>query len=235
MYHSMTIEEKHTFRDFGLIPVSRPVVNPPQPNYSFLEVPGANGSLDISEAVCGNITYADRTGSFEFYVKNGRNWVDVYAEIMSYLHGKRLTVTLDDDPAYFYVGRISVNQWKSDKNNSFLTLDYQLEPFKYEVTDITSVPWAVNCAADGLGWQMAGAMIDTPTMCTLSPGGAMPYVPVFWVSQITELFTAEVNGKIYTLSEGKNRIPEVQVSKTNVEIYLSGNAQIEVYTRWGWL
>ena len=78
MYHSMTIGEKHTFRDFGLIPVSRPVVNPPQPNYSFLEVPGANGSLDISEAVCGNITYADRTGSFEFYVKNGRNWVDVY-------------------------------------------------------------------------------------------------------------------------------------------------------------
>ena len=79
MYHSMIIGEKHTFRDFGLIPVSRPVVNPPQPNYSFLEVPGANGSLDISEAVCGNITYADRTGSFEFYVKNGRNWVDVYA------------------------------------------------------------------------------------------------------------------------------------------------------------
>ena len=235
MYHSMTIGEKHTFRDFGLIPVSRPVINPPPPNLSFLEVPGMNGSLDLSETVCGAITYADRTGSFEFYVRNGRNWVNVYAEIMSYLHGKRLTVTLDDDPAHFYVGRISVNQWKSNKNNSFLTLDYQLEPFKYEVTDITSVPWAVNCAADGLGWQVAGAMIDVPTLCTIPLEGDMPSVPVFWISQITETLTAEVNGNIYTLFDGKNRIPGLQLSRAGTEIILSGNARIDVYTRWGWL
>lgn len=74
MYHSITIGKKNTFQDFGLIPTSRPVITPPSPNYSYLEIPGGSGAFDISEAVSGTLTYANRNGSLEFYVKGGRDW-----------------------------------------------------------------------------------------------------------------------------------------------------------------
>ncbi len=235
MYHSMTIGDRHTFRDFGLVPTSRPVVNPPCPNLSYLEIPGTNGSLDISEAVCGNVTYANRTGSFEFYVKNERNWVEVYAEVMSYLHGRRLSLILDDEPAFFYVGRISVNQWKSDKNHSFLTLDYNLEPFKYEITATKTVPWEVNAAIDTRGWRVDTLTFTSSATRMIKMEGIMPMVPILWVDSVTGTLSVTVNGKKVILAKGKNRIPEFAVKDKDLSVNFSGNATVKIYTKRGWL
>lgn len=233
----MTIGEKHTFRDFGLVPTSRPVINPPAPNLSFVEVPGADGALDISGAVSGGVTYANRTGSFEFYVVRGRDWTEVYGEIMAYLHGRRLPLVLEDAPSHFYVGRVSVSKWKSDKNSSFLTLDYNLEPFRYEVTEGTDVPWEVNCPADALGWRQDtfACSVSAPVTRTIRAGGAMPVVPVIWTEGITGSFTVSVNGKTYQLTDGKNRIPELAVRDSDVSLRFSGSAMAAIYTRRGWL
>lgn len=233
MYHSMTIGTKHTYQDFGLIPTSRPVINPPSPNLSYVEVPGVSGSLDITEAISGNITYADRTGSFEFYVVKGRNWSQVYETVMSYLHGKRLHLILDDDKNYFYVGRISVNQWKSDKNNSYIVLDYQLEPYKYEVTTVT-VPWAVNYAADGMGYRKNSYSITTSAGTYITPEGDMPFTPVFYVESITGNLTVSISGTTYPLIKGKNRLSQLHLMKKTYSAY-AGTATVSVYTRRGWL
>ncbi|WP_294143881.1 hypothetical protein [uncultured Clostridium sp.] len=234
MYHSITIGNKHTYKDFGLIPTSRPVVNPPSPNFSYLEIPGVSGSLDLSEAVSGNITYADRTGSFEFYVRPGRDWSEVYDSILSFLHGQRLAVTLEDDPTHFYVGRVSVNQWKSDKNHSFIELDYQLRPFKYEMTTIKSVPWSVGNATEHMGYRMVSVSVTTTLSTSITVGGTMPIVPILWVTSLSGSLTLTVNSKTYTLTSGKNRIPELSIQK-ETSLFFKGKANIGIYTRRGWL
>lgn len=132
MYHSITFGDKNCYSDWFLIPDGRPVVAPPKPKTQFEEIPGASGSLDLSESLTGFITYEDRTGSWEFYVENDHGtWIGRYSEIMRYLHGKRMKVTLEDDPDYYYIGRLEVNDWKSDPGFSKITIDYTLDPFKY--------------------------------------------------------------------------------------------------------
>ena len=58
-------------------------------------------------------------------------WFMIYTLLMQRLHGYRLVVSLTDDPDYSYFGRMSVNEWKSDKEYSIVTLDYEFQPFRF--------------------------------------------------------------------------------------------------------
>lgn len=133
---------KNTWDDWHLIPSSRPLFNPPAPKNNFLDLPGANGSIDLSDVLSDKYpVYGDRTGSIEFYVMNGyEEWQTAYSDIMNYCHGERCKFILEDDPGFYYSGRVSVNAWKSEKDWSKITLDYQVDPFKYELFG-SNEPW----------------------------------------------------------------------------------------------
>ena len=147
MYHSITfsetIEDKetgtlvgvNTWDDWHLIPVTRPTMAVPKASKNMVEIPGRDGSYDMSDYLTGGITFSDRTGSFQFIVDNGHeNWITIYRTIMTYLHGKKLYMCLaDDDPGYYYEGRFSVNAWASEAANSKITIDYQVSPYKYAI------------------------------------------------------------------------------------------------------
>lgn len=134
MYHSITFGDKNTWDDWHLVPTSRPAMEPPDPRTSYVEVPGASGSIDISEALTGSILFNNRKGSISFYVMNGYGeWYHRYSEIMNYLHGQRMEVFLEDDPTYFYIGRFRLNAWNSEKDRSQITIQYELEPYKVEI------------------------------------------------------------------------------------------------------
>ena len=144
MYHSITIGTdifdldatvrtvtKNTWDDWHLIPATRPLIKPPSPKINRIEIPGGDGSLDLTNILAGRPTYSDRSGSWSFYVENGfKEWSDLYSEIMAYLHGKDLQCSLEDDPFYYYEGRFAVNEWRSDPYNSMITINYVLGPYK---------------------------------------------------------------------------------------------------------
>lgn len=131
MYHSITFGDKNTWDDWHLVPTSRPVFNPPKHKSLFMDIPGGNGLEDLSEVVSSEPIYSNRDGSFEFIVMNGyKEWQDLYSEIMDYLHGRKMRASLEDDPAFYYEGRFTVNQWKSDKNWSKIVIDYNVNPYK---------------------------------------------------------------------------------------------------------
>ena len=134
--HSITIGSKNTWEDWHLQPSSRPVVAPPNQKTNFIDIPGSNGHLDLSEVPMGYPVYENRTGSWEFIVVNGyRDWDLVYSDIMNYLHGRTMQVILDDDPGYYYEGRLTVSNWTSNTDGTWSTIEisYNLGPFKYSV------------------------------------------------------------------------------------------------------
>lgn len=138
MYHSVTFGEINTWDDWRLVPTSRPLFNPPPPKVKTLEIPGGDGVIDLSQSLTGYPVYQNRTGSIEFVVLNGfKEWQEAYSDIMDHLHGQRMRAILEDDPDYFYEGRFSVNAWKSDKDNSKITIDYDVGPYKW--TLLTSI------------------------------------------------------------------------------------------------
>ena len=138
MYHSVTFGDKNTWDDWRLVPASRPVFNPPAQKVKTLEIPGGDGVIDLSQSLTGYPVYQNRTGSIEFIVMNDfKPWHMAYSDIMDYLHGQKLRAILEDDPEYFYEGRFVVNAWKSEKDWSRITIDYDVGPYKWSVLSST--------------------------------------------------------------------------------------------------
>lgn len=137
-----TIEGHNTWKDWHLIPASRPVVNPPPPNTKDFTVPGRNGKIDISTILTGYMTYQNRTGSWDFIVDHNQwhSWEAAYTCIMGHIHGESLKCILDDDPGYYYEGLFSVSGWKSDKDWSTITINYDLYPYKKDL-QTSMEPW----------------------------------------------------------------------------------------------
>lgn len=135
MYHSLIINVGDTYidtwDDWRLIPSSAPVIAPPIERKKFVTVPGRDGCLDYSQSVAKKPTYDDRTGKIEFYLENdypGWDWETAYVTICETLKGQRVRFALEDNPSHYYEGLLWVNQYKSDKGHSKITLEYELHP-----------------------------------------------------------------------------------------------------------
>lgn len=138
MYHSVIFGDKNTWDDWRLVPASRPLFNPPAQKVTTLEIPGGDGVIDLSQSLTGYPVYQNRTGSIEFIVMNDfKPWHMAYSDIMDYLHGQKMRAILEDDPEYFYEGRFTVNTWKSEKDWSRITIDYDVGPYKWSLLSST--------------------------------------------------------------------------------------------------
>lgn len=141
-----------TYSLFNLVPETRPLVSSPGVKTTFVDIPGANGSLDYTQLLTGTVKYEDRKGSWKFYVENGYqskygngDWQALYSDIMRYIHGKYFEkIILLDEPEYYYSGRVWVNEWASDPQFSKVVIDYQLDPYKTPVESEDVSEWLWN-------------------------------------------------------------------------------------------
>ena len=148
--YSVYFGDKNTWTDWHLIPISRPVINPPPIHSNTVEVPGANGYIDLTDFPTGFPTYGNRTGTLEFYVDNSVpnwDWDRAYDEIMNYLHGFTMKLVLGDEKGnqtpFYYSGRFAINQWKSDRMCSSIIINYDVFPYRL-VRFSTQEPWPWN-------------------------------------------------------------------------------------------
>lgn len=139
--HSLTffngVTKKNTYDDWHLVPESRPLVVPPTPKTKYLDVPGADGQLDLSEALTDHPVFNNRDGEWSFYVLNGfGEWYDRYSAIMTFLQGRSLKVILNDDPTRYWSGRFYVSKWDSSGSEGYskITFNYHLNPYKVNCT-----------------------------------------------------------------------------------------------------
>lgn len=142
MYHSVTIGDKNSWDDWHLISKDRPYIAQPTPKTKYVELAGASGSIDLTEALTGLPTYNDRTGSLTFIIDYDywENWYDVYNDISNYLNGYRYKLMLEDEPYCYYVGRFSVSSYAPGNSASSpwatITINYTLYPYKYKLEDV---------------------------------------------------------------------------------------------------
>lgn len=129
--------------DWHLVPTGILTVVPPEVKTKIIENPGGDGVIDLSESVSGYPYYGQRQGSWEFLILNDWfSWDQLYSDVLNFLHGKQLSVRLTDDNDYFYRGRMTVNEYSSDKDNSKLTLNYDFEPYKLSRWTSVSPSWS---------------------------------------------------------------------------------------------
>lgn len=127
----VTIGNKHTYWDWGLMLNKPPKITSPEPKTHYVDVPGAHGSLDLTEALTGKVQYKNRKIEMEFVTMAGReDWSSIYSDILSELHGQMKDITLDDDPQHYYRGRVTVNDPERFKSIVMLKMTAEVEPFK---------------------------------------------------------------------------------------------------------
>lgn len=234
---NMVDSYRHTWDYWRLIPSSRPIFPPPPVKELYQEIPGSDGSLDYTESLTGYPLYGNREGSLEFWVINNqdmsnigqKDWSVLYSEIMNYLHGRRKIVILEDDPSYYYEGRWSVNDWKSDKERSIITLDYKLYPYKKEVqSSLDDWLWDPFSFETGVIREYGSIEVEPGTDYTLElDGSSMPSTPTITLLPTSSNTIAEV---LYTntfgvnttasLTSGNNRFPDMIIQPNkNVLIF----------------
>ena len=130
--HGVTFDTKHSYREWGLMLKVRPEISPPEPKMKLIAVPGSNTVIDLTEALTGEVKYEPRRIKCIFCVVGGRpEWPAVYSAVLNDIHGKRMKIIMDDDPNYYYIGRVAVNQWESEEAIATIVIEADVEPFKY--------------------------------------------------------------------------------------------------------
>lgn len=122
---------KHSYWDWGLMLKSTPKVSSPEPKTHYVDIPGAHGEMDLTEALTGKVQFKNREIEMEFITMAGReNWSAIYSDILSTLHGQVAEISLDDDPQHYYKGRVTVGDPERDKKHVTLKMTAKVEPFK---------------------------------------------------------------------------------------------------------
>lgn len=101
----LTINDKHTFDDFGLCCLSC-TLDQPEPRLYTIDIPGADGVLDAT-AARGRVTYKNRTLTAEFdcVYQTRASYDAACATLNTAHHGRQVEIIMDSDPQHVLTGR----------------------------------------------------------------------------------------------------------------------------------
>lgn len=203
----------HTYDDFGLV-LSEKEIKSPTPKIKQIEVEGSDGVLDMTEAF-GSVKYNNRSLFFTFtypYISTEEDFLELFTTVQNAIHGQKMNVVLDDDLEHYYFGRVSVNEWKSEKKIGKIVIEVDAEPYKMMVEETV------------ITRSVSGSLTINLT------NGRKHVVPTITASaSMTYAFGTYSK----TVSAGTFRIPEFELIEGNNEITVTGTGTVTFRYRKG--
>lgn len=201
--------DKHSFDDLDLILNSKEIPLPDPKTYT-LDVPGADGQLDLSTALTGGyMTYKNRELQFNFTInKPFEQWEQVKSKVAAYLHGKTMMVKVEADEGFYYYGRCWISNQATKNPKATLTISVDADPYKYDILDSTERTEWEGFDGNPLSWDAEITVADDTT--TIVPPQKMRVVPTINVSADMTLVYKTTQHALYT---GDNIIPSVVLTE----------------------
>lgn len=201
----ITFGNYHSYNNFNLVLNSKEIASP-SPKIEKIEIPGADGELDFTEFF-GEVKYQNRKLIFNFtLLDTPSNFLTAFSNIQNAIHGKKLHVTLDDDPNFYYVGRCAVDKWKADKNIGKITVEADCEPYKYK-NAVTTVSRSITSSGTISLTNLKKSVV--PKISTNAP------ITIGWT------------GGSASLSAGNNQIiPELVLREGTTTVTVTGTATL---------
>lgn len=130
------LDNFNTYYDFGLI-LTEKKITPSEPKTKYVELDGVDGSIDLTEALTGEIPFSDRTISMSFWTDNGTRAEReaLFHDITTKLHGRKINIIEPDDPEHYYVGRIKVTPGENRIPFGEISITAECEPWRYNIED----------------------------------------------------------------------------------------------------
>ena len=228
----------HTFRDWGLAIGNNNCIGEPEQETFYLDVPGADGFLDYSEALTGRPVFKKRSIEISLGGKLERGrWQSFVSTLRILLHGKRVRIVFDDFPGYYWEGRAEVTDFNRAREiGTFKLRIPQADPYGYSLNDNSSSNWLWDPFDFELGVIddpiQITLTVDSPTASCAIPHSAVPFVVSVVVSEIGETgLKMTVDGDDYLLQKGENRLAELLVSDNDLTLHFSGRGSLQVLFR----
>ena len=231
---------KHTYKSFYLIPTSRPFFAPPQIKSIFVDVPGMDGHVDMTDGFLGRPAYGPRSGSFEFAVNHSEygsdklslDWHDELSRLKAFFKGDVHTAVLEDDPYYYYVGRFSLSEWNSQADGtwSVVNIDYNVEPYKYSINDGNYLYLPITSPINAQNYLNISVTGYTKTI-TVGQGNGFAYCPEIYIYEVTDYIRIRVNNTYsYDFSNpGSYRVKAFTMQpNTNYRFEISGRGRLDI-------
>jgi hypothetical protein len=128
--------------------------------------------------------------------------------VQNALHGKKMKITLDDDPGWYYIGRISVSEWKADRNIGKLVVDCDCEPYKNQIS-----PTVITRSISG-------------TSSINLPNSRKRVVPEVVVAAGSGLSITFGDGYYWNLASGSYLLPELELVEGDNAVTVTGSGSI---------
>ena len=173
----ITFGSLHSYRDLNLI-LSRKEMGSPVIKEKKIEIEGADSVLDLTDFF-GEAKYDNVTHKFDFSTMVAASeFLSLFSTIKNALHGKKMRIILDDDPLFFYMGRLHVSKFTNEKNIGIISIEADCEPFKYKLNKTAilhsfSGKNLFNCINPSIATAYNTAVTSLPTgvrVTSLSPG-----------------------------------------------------------------
>lgn len=181
-----------SYKDLGLLLIPRKIPKP-KPKTNIIDIPGGDGSLDLSEVVAGEIKYNDYEIPFEFHViDEDLDWDSKVSEIANRLNGKKKNIIISSDPNYYFVGvRCEVNEFSSNKRLGNIAINCRVKPYKLKKNVST---YSIDLGSTKTTKEIS---IDNDRMTTI------PTITCF------ESVKISFNGNTYSLNAGTHKIVDI--------------------------
>lgn len=228
----VTIGEKHTLKDWNL-GWTAITLGFPEPKTYEQDVPGADGTLDITEAVTGgDVKYKNRSLSLEFETPDEDffEWGSIVSDIANYLVGKKMKIILDTDPSFYYIGRLTIDVEKTDRINGKLVMSGEVDPYKYEVASpLEDWLWDDFNFETDIIREYGGIKVSGKYELNIY-GRRKRVIPVI---ECDTPMQVTYNRATYDLPKGKSKVFDIWLSEGDNLLTFTGNGTVSVDYRGG--
>ena len=203
---------KWAHADYGLI-VASYAIPMPESQTNFVEIPGRDGALDLSEAF-GTVRYTDRIISLTLYVR--APFDSLISAFAADVHGQRINVIFDRDPTYYYNARVTVEDVERHAGYCELSLECRAKPYKLQQ------------------FETAITVLSTGSATVTLTNSRMPVVPTITVSaEMTLAFAIGVKDYTVVLPAGTHTVSSLVLLEGDTEIEITGTGSITFTYRKG--
>lgn len=204
--------EKSAFYDWNIV-LTKAEIPLPTPKTSIVDIKGADGVLDLTEALTGDVQYNNRQIKLTFEMMDDTDYYDLISDISNYLHGQKIKFTLNNDEDYYYTGRATINQWECVKRKGKIVIQVDCEPYKYAVIE-----------------TIKKVQVSNQTKTVTLSNNRKRVCPML---NVTGTITLTINGVDYNLAEGKQQLINFRLVEGNNVVKVSGNGTLTVNYRQG--
>ena len=120
---------------------------------NVIDIPGANGVLDLSEVLTGRPTFENTEGELSFFIPDP-SATDVSA-LQNMIHGQRVRLRYDGDTSHYREGRLTITEDSRADVLRRITCNVDAAPYRYSISESTqSVPITPNVIIDNSTWYV---------------------------------------------------------------------------------